>query len=185
MLEETYNKLMVTPSDINEHFPTLKKYTEECESVVEMGVRWVVSTYAFLAGKPKQLVSIDMQHPSTWGASLDSVEQIAKEINCNFKFIQANTLEIDIESTDLLFIDTWHAYIQLKAELEKHAFQVKKYIILHDTTSYESTDESSYDLVGNGKGLWLAIEEFLQDNPDWILHERFTNNNGLTILKRI
>ena len=35
------------------------------------------------------------------------------------------------------------------------------------------------------KGLWPAIEEFLNDNPEWKLIERYTNNNGLTILKRI
>jgi len=34
-------------------------------------------------------------------------------------------------------------------------------------------------------GLWPAIEEFLKNNNDWVLHERFTNNNGLTILKKI
>ena len=35
------------------------------------------------------------------------------------------------------------------------------------------------------KGLWPAIDEFLISNPEWVLHERFTNNNGLTILKKI
>jgi hypothetical protein len=34
------------------------------------------------------------------------------------------------------------------------------------------------------KGLWPAIEEFLVEHPEWTLHERFTNNNGLTVLKR-
>ena len=38
---------------------------------------------------------------------------------------------------------------------------------------------------GDGKGLWPAVEEFLESNPHWTLHERFKNNNGLTILKRI
>jgi hypothetical protein len=28
------------------------------------------------------------------------------------------------------------------------------------------------------------VEEFLETNPHWELYERFTNNNGLTILKR-
>jgi hypothetical protein len=185
MLEEIYNRLTSTPSDINEHLPTLKRYTEECNLVTEMGVRWVVSTYAFLVGKPKKLVSIDIQPPSTWGVDLDPIKQMAQDINCNFQFIQADTLNIDIEPTDLLFIDTWHAYIQLKEELKKHSPQVNKYIILHDTTSYEFTDEESYGLVGNGKGIWPAIEEFLSENSNWILHERFTNNNGLTILKKI
>jgi hypothetical protein len=34
------------------------------------------------------------------------------------------------------------------------------------------------------KGLQQAIDEFLASNPEWVLHEVFTNNNGLTILKR-
>ena len=32
---------------------------------------------------------------------------------------------------------------------------------------------------GTGEGIWPAVEEFLRDNPHWILHERFKNNNGL------
>ena len=34
------------------------------------------------------------------------------------------------------------------------------------------------------KGLWPAIEEFLMEHPEWLLEKRYTNNNGLTILKR-
>ena len=49
-LQEIYEGLCSTPSDINEHLPTLKKYAEECEHITEMGVRWVVSTYALLMG---------------------------------------------------------------------------------------------------------------------------------------
>jgi len=33
-------------------------------------------------------------------------------------------------------------------------------------------------------GLWPAIQEFLISTEEWVLHERFTNNNGLTILAR-
>jgi len=48
-----FNELSNTQSDINEHLGTLKKYTQECNIIVEMGVRSIVSTWAFLAGKPK------------------------------------------------------------------------------------------------------------------------------------
>jgi hypothetical protein len=34
------------------------------------------------------------------------------------------------------------------------------------------------------KGLQPAIDEFLAMNSDWVVHEVFTNNNGLTVLKR-
>jgi hypothetical protein len=33
-------------------------------------------------------------------------------------------------------------------------------------------------------GLWPAVVEFLEENPEWYLKERFTNNHGLTILAR-
>ena len=35
------------------------------------------------------------------------------------------------------------------------------------------------------KGLWPAIEEFLSSNTNWRIKERYTNNNGLTILEKI
>ena len=38
---------------------------------------------------------------------------------------------------------------------------------------------------GDTIGLWPAIEEFMKDNSHWVIAERFYNNNGLTILKRI
>lgn len=189
-LDEKFTYLSDKSSDINEHMPTLKKYAEECNHVTEMGVRWIVSTYAFLAARPKTMVSIDMQHPSNWGADIEEVENYAQEINCNYKFWQTNNLEIEIDKTDLLFIDTWHSYKQLKAELILHAPQVTKYIILHDTVLFGDNDElGSYDAWGweneyDQKGLLPAIDEFLENNKEWVRHEVFTNNNGLTILKR-
>ena len=35
------------------------------------------------------------------------------------------------------------------------------------------------------KGLWPAVDEFLQSHPEWKIDLRLVNNNGLTILKRI
>jgi hypothetical protein len=189
-LDQIYEYLSNTPSDINEHLPTLKKYAEECEHVTEMGVRWIVSTYALLAARPKTMFSIDLQHPSNWGADIKQVEQYAEGIECKYKFWQTNNLEIEIEETELLFIDTWHSYKQLKAELELHSPKVKKYIMLHDTVLFGHIDETSYDMWGwknesDKKGLIPALEEFLENNKEWAIHEVFTNNNGLTILKRI
>jgi len=177
MLQETYETLCVRPSDINEHLPTLKKYADECEHITEMGVRWVVSTYALLMGKPKKLISYDIN-----GIQWESIAEMVKN-DTKFEFKVANTLDLEIEETDLLFIDTLHNYNQLKGELEIHSNKARKYIIFHDTTSFEWIGESY-----NGKvdeiGLWPAIEEFLESNPNWELHERYTNNNGLTILKK-
>ena len=89
-------------------------------------------------------------------------------------------------------------YGQLKRELEKFAPVTKKYIILHDTTVdadegevirlnfnpdeiYEKTNIPIDELL---KGLWPAVEEFVFDNKNWEIYKRYTNNNGLTILRR-
>ena len=103
-------------------------------------------------------------------------------------------IQIDIEETDLLFIDTLHRYGQLKLELKKHSSKCKKYIILHDTTTFGDVGETAsklmIDPVTGGmqliprKGLWPAVEEFLKENKNWKLKERFTHNNGLTVLER-
>jgi hypothetical protein len=49
-LETKYLLMCNTPSDINEHIPTLYEYSKTCESVLELGVRSGVSTFAFIKG---------------------------------------------------------------------------------------------------------------------------------------
>jgi len=192
-LEEKVNQLYNTKSDINEHLPTIIRYGQECDHITEMGVRSILSTWGWLASAPKKkLISYDLQNPSKWGGNINDVEETAKAYGIDFEFIEADVLKIDIEETDLLFIDTWHHYNQLTAELKKHSEKVKKYICFHDTTSYEhhsepTTSENSYsdELIWD-KGLWDAVTEFLDTNADtWKLKERFTNNNGFTIIERI
>lgn len=177
-LEKIYNEKCERASDINEHLPTLKKYSEECDHITEIGVRNIVSTYAFLMGKPKKMISYDIQM-----CDYEKVREMCKE-NTDFEFIIGDTRTITIEETDLLFIDTLHNYNQIKTELRLHGNKSKKYLIFHDTTLFANIGES-YEGVSNELGIWPAIEEFMVDNPHWVLHEKFENNCGLTILKRI
>jgi hypothetical protein len=190
-LEKKVNELYTTPSDINEHFPAIIKYGSECETITEMGVRGIVSTWGWLACAPKKLISYDIHNPAKWGGDIQSVYDTAAAYNLNFEFKIADVLKIEIDETDLLFIDTWHAYDQLKQELKIHSGKVKKYICFHDTTSYEFNDEpkgheNTWEGQSSGKGIWPAIEEFLMENNDtWVLKERFKNNNGFIVIERI
>lgn len=191
-LIELYNYSITDPDkylsiDIYQHLPTLKKYGEECKHITEMGVRWGASTLAFISAKPEKLISIDIQ-------STPEIENIMFESNKigNHIFLIGDTLKIDIEETDLLFIDTLHTYNQLILELDKHENKVKKYIILHDTTTFGRIDEDLYshasDIIKSSEksnqGLRTAMEFFLEKNKNWSVLEDFTNNNGLTILKK-
>ena len=181
-LETLVNTLYQTTSDINEHFPAIIEYGNQCEHITEMGVRGIVSTWGWLACSPQKLISYDVYNPSRWGGNINDVYDTAKAYGINFEFNEKNVLEIEIEKTDLLFLDTYHVYDQLKKELDLHSNKVKKYICFHDTTSYAINGEDGKQ----GTGIWKAIEEFLDENKDkWVLKKRFENNNGFTIIKRI
>jgi cephalosporin hydroxylase len=187
-IEDIYKHFCETPGDINEHLPVLREYAEKCEHVTEMGARWGCSTFAILSGRPKKFVSYDLNT----NQNIELAKKLSNNENINFDFIKNNVLDVEIDETDLLFIDTWHKYGQLKEELRLHASKVKKYLIFHDTESYEFIDEPEWGGLYNDikplskekEGIWPAIEEFLLHNSDWLIEKRLKNNNGLTVLVR-
>ena len=183
-----YDKFRQKKGDINEHLPILKLYGSRCSHVTEMGSRTGCSTFAFLMSKPKKFIAYDIKiHPN-----LNIAKQLSEKENINFVIINKNVLNVEIEETDLLFIDTWHKYGQLKEELRLHEKNVKKFLIFHDTTTYAHKDEPDWGgkykdvrpLSKDKKGIWAAIQELL-DGGNWEIEKRFVNNNGLTILKRV
>lgn len=198
-LREQYSIHHAQPSDINEHLPTLRKYAKECSSIAECGVRNFISTWGFLLGlaenpsRERSYVGIDLQHPIM--EKFKMVKKLAEDNRIGFSFTQANDLHIDIESVDLVFIDTLHTYAHLTAELQKFAPKARKYLIMHDTSAYfEYNDCSTYQgdyseypphIDRKKRGLWPAVVDFLAEHTEWQIQERCLNNNGLTVLKRV
>lgn len=172
-LAEWYGQVCSTPSDINEHCPTLYHLARQCRHITEMGTRTGVSTVALLFAQPDKLICYDRaRYPQ-----LDLLGSLAGRTQ--FVFQQADVLDVQIEETDLLFIDTWHVYDQLQKELRLHAGKVRKYIVLHDTTQFAEQGETT-----GYRGLWPAVEEFLAQKT-FRIKKRYSNNNGLTVLERI
>jgi hypothetical protein len=156
-------------SDINEHISIMHKYANECEHITEFGVRTGVSTWAWLASRAKVVRCFDIQNVSN---NLKYHYESARETKKDFTFTCVSTVadKLDIEETDLLFIDTEHTYDQCSKELKKHGSKVRKYLIFHDTTLCPDLNR--------------AIQEFLKDNLNWKIKEVLTNNNGLTVLEK-
>jgi len=209
-----YAALAAERSDINEHLPTLRRYAAECDSVAEMGVRAVVSTWALIHGlatSPRaaarrngarlHCVDLDAVDTSTAAAA-------AAAVGVTLTFTQADSASPAALTApvDMLFIDTLHVYAHLKRELAAHHALVARYIAMHDTEvdGYDGearrnacvdpehwspsvlAAKTGYGIDEVSRGLKPAITEFLAAHGDeWELHERFANNNGLTVLKRI
>lgn len=186
-------------SDINEHLPVLRELAKECESAVEIGIRYMVSTWAILQGLSenelgaRKYIGIDLDYPPS--AKLDFAQRISKDMGIHFSFVRGNDMKLDIESVDLLFIDSLHTYCHLTYELEKFAPNVHKYIALHDTSApWGDKDDNAYHgdyseypahFDKTKRGLWPAVEDFLIRHPEWSLKERRFNSHGFTILERV
>lgn len=172
-LEERYRRLCATPSEINEHLPTLRRLAKECESVVEFGTETCKSATAFLMGGAR-LLSVDWLQ---WG----NIDDLKREIAImetlgqgRFRFHQSNTLEIGIfDRCDLLFIDSLHTTKHVLAELQTHGYKAQKYLVFHDTSA------------PFGAEVRAAIECYQIQYPDlWETAEVYINNHGLTVLRR-
>jgi hypothetical protein len=202
---QVYNFHCKNASDINEHLPTLARYASDCESVIELGVRGCISSWAFMVGlknNNRQIKTLFLNDIEP--CEITNLLELSKSpdvgISVSYQWINDLLLNTDDLKTDLTFIDTWHVYAQLKRELEKFSKITRKYIIMHDTVvdgihgetvrymqhiADKQSLETGFPLEEINRGLVPAIKEFLNKNPEWILHEHYENNNGLTILKRV
>lgn len=172
--DERYKWAKETASDINQHVSTLARYGNGMKHITEFGVRAGVSTSAWLYVRPSHLVCYDIADCGDW----PEIEHIAREQGIVLKFVKANTRDVVIEPTDLLFIDTTHNAETLRDELFHNEASIRKFIILHDTETFGTSGEMG------GEGLSVAISQFLAKYPGWVCEEHRRNNNGLTVLAR-
>lgn len=129
------------------------------------------------------------------------LESVAVDFGIDVSYQWINDLNVNLSEKrfDMVFIDTWHIYGQLKRELAKYAPVTNKYIIMHDTevdgidgetlrcgwNPHEQSASTGIPVDEIVKGLRPAVDEFLENNNDWVLDIHYTNNNGLTVLRRI
>lgn len=171
-IEDAYEHAAKKPSDINEHCPTLREYAQRVDRVTEFGMRHGVSTTALLAGQPKKLVSYDLRKY----AEVELFTHLKGETD--FQFVVGDSLSVEIDECDLLFIDTKHTAAHLAQELARHHEKVTSYIIMHDTVIYGVRGEDGSD------GLLYAIRSFCKAHTEWIVVLHAQNNHGLMILSR-
>jgi hypothetical protein len=180
-LETEFRRLMAANLDISEHLGFLRGLACDpmVNSIVEIGFRNGVSATA-LATAGKSLTCVDVER------CMPGRQKLAA-IGGKFSFIHGNSLEIEIPECDLLHIDGLHTYKQLSAELKLHSPRVRKWIVMHDTTTF---GEVSKD--GSKPGLLAAINEFVdllecmkrETEERWKPILSLTNCNGLTLLER-
>jgi hypothetical protein len=208
-IRNKYEHLRVVPSPTNEHLHILFNYAAECNNAIETGVDGCVTSWAIAYGllsnpnntqrRPLLVVNDIIK------CNVSEFTNACESLPITVKEVWKNNLEIDFTADledntfDMIFIDTWHVYGQLKRELNKFKSIINKYIVMHDTTVDGIYGETIRQNMGAerqsivsgipveeiNRGLIPAIDEFLLENPEWRLKIKLENNNGLTILERV
>ena len=172
-LRQLFLEACARPTDIHQHLTVLRDTGSGQKHITEMGVGTGQSTLAWLLVQPEKLVCYDLG----WQECIPTLQRVKGQTD--FRFFLGSSLHVEIEETDLLFIDTSHSYRALREELRLHAPKVRNHLVLHDTTTFADHGED-----GSTPGLWQAVEEFLAANPHWRILSRHHHSNGLTILGR-
>lgn len=201
-IPEHFHRYKHTVATTNEHFDTFFTLGKECESICEMGIESVYSTWAFLYAlmnnnsEKKQMLCVDINYTDR----VKPAVQAAKRAGIDMHIIIGDSIHTPLPQVDMLFIDTWHIYGHLRRELANHYHRVNKYILMHDTEidkitgesirrgwdTRQQSFESGYPEEEIRKGLGPAIEEFLAEHDtEWKLKAHYPNNYGLTVLERI
>jgi hypothetical protein len=175
-IEAEYKRRLRTPSDINQLLPVLRRYAEAAQSIIEFGLRSGNSATAFLAARPETFTTYDINESCR--STFQYLARLAYP-ETTFRFINADSLRIVIPSCDLLFIDSFHTYRQLSAELRLHAQNAMRFIILHDSETFGLLGEDR-----RAPGLKRAILDFLARDRVWRVLEHYRHSNGLTVLQR-
>ncbi len=163
------------------HLPLLKFLASQCNWVTEFGIREGYSTVALLAGAKKCVTSYDIKRHGI----VDELELLRSknDLPCCWQFHLQDVIDKNflVPCTNLLFIDDYHTYNQVKQELNTHAKKVTKWIAFHDTYTQ---GELSYDEPG-AIGICPAIREFITENEDeWKLVYEAKFNHGLWVIER-
>lgn len=161
-------------SDISAHMPIIKYFSSQIKNAVEFGARDGSSASAILVGGAN-LHSYD--HIPT--DSMRYLEMLNKErkLPANFTFHHANTLECNIEPTDLALFDSLHTFSHLEKEIKRHIDKVARFALFHDSYSHA---KNSLDISGE-EGITRAIEENM---VGWKLVYDVKFNHGLQVYER-
>jgi hypothetical protein len=104
-----------------------------------------------------------------------------KTFHGTFRFYMADVINLFYNELQKGVPPNYAAHLAQEYFNEKHIGNMMKGIQeIHEES--KSTGIPLEEIIG---GLQKAVDEFLSSNPQWILHEKYENNYGLTILKRV
>lgn len=151
----------------------ITKYMKDCNSYMELGIHQGGTASVAMLCKPKEicLVDIDTSRYNKFLAPIATEYCKENNIKLDVKSISSHSLA-SINSTDMLVIDSYHHPSHMQKELELHGSGVRKYILAHDTSVINGSDNDS---------LFHCLKNWGEKNG-WMVIEHFKKNVGYTVI---
>ena len=171
-IDELFEWCVKNERDLDQHMETLRSLALQCDHVTEGGKRRE-SAIAFAAGNPQTLISYlaeDNEDPSR-----ESLAGMAADTDVRCLPID-DFVNKSIEPTDLLFVDWQHNAKSFGKQMELHAKNVRRWIVMHDTKYHARQGDDG------GKGLLAGMKTFVGDGKKWFVMSHTDDQFGLTVL---
>jgi hypothetical protein len=174
-LRDIYEYYAKQEGDFSSHFPAIEALAKHCDHVTDLGNR-DYDLAALAGGEPKRIVSYSMVQQSAIFWRLEALAKEKKDFSVLIR--HTDSLECNIEETDLLFIKTYHTAERLRAELARHADKVRRYIVI-------PTSETFGRRAADGKpGMKIALIDFMHKNREWSVIYNNPEQHGLMVLSK-
>lgn len=175
-IHEWFVTAKATESDFHEHLDTLKDLAAGCGHVSQIGIwgkpsRVALAYHGTAADFPVHFVDYSPAARPEWA-------ELSKHLGDRFKGVEWPSTGLEIESTDLLFIDTYHTAEETYNLLARHSPKVSHYLVVHTTVTFGETGDNG------GPGVMWGVRKFLSENRQWTAVRHDKNNHGLIILSR-
>ena len=170
------------------HLPRLRNLAIGCDVAQEFGVKRAASSAALLMGA-EYVISYDVV-PTREARDLEAL------VGRRWSYRIEDSRTAVPTPCDLLFVDSLHTFDQCRAELERHADSVKRWLVFHDTVTFGSF--GAYGETGRHArtyqvgqscplpflGIRPAIDALMIRDPTWQIAAHYTDSHGLLVLER-
>ena len=186
-LDEIFEWCRGVPRDLDRHLPIIRELAAKCDHATEITKRRE-SSVALLAARPKMLISYQKEADVLFKALTEAIKSDAKEREgTDQRRVLEHTTHWHVDSahmnaiaeTDLLFLDSVMSGERLKLELDTHAGQVRRFIIVRGTGAFGAQAEGSKE-----PGLFWALAPFLTQHPEWRIIHHSVEEYGITCLSK-
>lgn len=187
-LEGFYAWSRSQPTAMAPHMERLRALADGLVLAVEFGVKRASSSVALLLGA-NRVISYDIVDTS----HARHLQAIAGD---RWDYRLEDSRKATIPDCPLLLVDSLHTYAQVKAELERHAHRVRRFLVFHDVLTFgvigangETGAHSWQQRPGQSVppehlGIRPAIDELMIRDPSWRIAASYTDSHGLLVLER-